>query len=149
MRKIDLSERDRKMLHLLSLGSSGRVVAKKMGFSDGTTRVYLHTLYRKIGVDNKTAAVVWYFDQQKVEAARAPAPAGAIGPQAPIGTHAQSVGDFALKTSLYTALGAMGIFIGPFGRMWQVAQKLKGAAVDGRLEAERSQCRFLWDALLK
>jgi len=150
MRRIEISERDRKMLHLLSQGSSGKVVAKKLGYSDGTTRVYLHMLYQKIGVDNKTAAVVWYFDRLKAEASRGEAAAVPTAPTPPSAAPTQSVGDFALKTSLYTALGAMGIFIGPFGRMWQVAQRLKGVGIDGEeLQAERAQCRLLWEALLK
>ena len=35
-------------------------LAKELGYQEGTMRVYLHNLYRKIGVGNKTEAVIWY-----------------------------------------------------------------------------------------
>ncbi|MCA3064428.1 MAG: helix-turn-helix transcriptional regulator, partial [Rhodocyclaceae bacterium] len=57
-----LSDTDRKMLELLLKGSSGRTIAQRLGYKEGTTRVYLHSLYKRIGVNNKTSAVTWYLD---------------------------------------------------------------------------------------
>ena len=55
-----LSNTDRKMLELLLKGASGRTIAQTLGYKDGTTRVYLHALYKRLGVRNKTNAVTWY-----------------------------------------------------------------------------------------
>ena len=43
-----LDARDRRMLELLAEGASARVVARKMHYSEGTIRVYLHNLYKTI-----------------------------------------------------------------------------------------------------
>ena len=55
-----LDARNQLMLELLAEGASARIVARKLGYSEGTTRVYLHNLYRAIGVRNKTEAVIWH-----------------------------------------------------------------------------------------
>ena len=70
MATVELSPRDRSMLELLSLGISNKAIAAKLGYQHGTTRVYLHALYRKLGVASKTAAVVWYVDYLKSNSAR-------------------------------------------------------------------------------
>ena len=51
-----MDPRSERMLELLAEGASARVIAKKLGYSEGTMRVYLHNLYRAIGVRNKTEA---------------------------------------------------------------------------------------------
>ena len=72
-------------------------------------RVYLHNLYRAIGVRNKTQAVIWHLGRVKAyEAAAAERP--------PREVHSGAVfGDMALDEGLYAALGAMGSFLGPYG----------------------------------
>ena len=131
------------MLELLAGGASSKVMAKKMGYREGTMRVYLHDLYRKLGVANKTNAVIWYFDRSKaIAAAREPAAAAGPAPE-------ESFGDFALRENLYAALGAMNMFLGPYGRLWEVARRLKGGASDGAVERRRLQSRGLWEALLR
>ncbi len=131
------------MLELLSLGISNKAIAAKLGYQHGTMRVYLHHLYRKVGVPSKTAAVVWYVDYRKrhstpeAQAAAAPAPLD------------ESVGDLALRADLFTALGAMSLFLGGFGKLWQVAERLKGAEPDAAADARRRQSRALWEAFLR
>ena len=53
------------LLELLAEGASARVIAKKLGYSEGTMRVYLHNLYRAIGVRNKTEAVIWHLHRSR------------------------------------------------------------------------------------
>lgn len=131
------------MLELLSEGASARVLAKKLGYSEGTMRVYLHNLYRVIGVRNKTQAVIWHL--ARVKASEAPA---SVAPPPEI--HSGAVlGDMALGEDLYTALGAMGSFLGPYGPMWEVGLRLKGAPLDENSNARRNRSRGLWRALLK
>jgi DNA-binding CsgD family transcriptional regulator len=144
-----LDTRSQRMLELLAEGASARVVARKLGYSEGTTRVYLHNLYKMIGVGNKTEAVIWYLN--RVRPAE-PQPqrhahesqAACASPAAPIG---MSMGAMAFAEDLYTALGAMGGFLGPYGHVWEAGLRLKGGGAP--MVARRAQGRLLWRALLK
>jgi DNA-binding NarL/FixJ family response regulator len=60
-----MDARSERMLELLSEGASARIIAKKLGYSEGTMRVYLHNLYRAIGVRNKTEAVIWHLQRTR------------------------------------------------------------------------------------
>ncbi len=145
MRGAPLSERDVRMLEQLATGGSSKAIAKKLGYRPGTTRVYLHDLYRKIGVPNKTSAVIWYFDRIK---AKNPPPEPQPAPASEL-TLEESAGDLALRTDLFTALGAMSTLIGAYGRMWQVAARLKGGRTEKGVLERRAKSRQLWEALLK
>lgn len=145
-----MDPRSERMLELLAEGASARVLAKKLGYSEGTMRVYLHNLYRAIGVKNKTEAVIWHLHRtrsaaaQPVELRSAPSPTSEA--VIPAGS---SLGDMALAEDLYTALGAMSSFVGPYGHLWEAGLKLKGTAIDEQVVAQRAQSRLLWRALLK
>ena len=145
MRGAPLSERDLRMLELLGKGDSSKAIAKKLGYRPGTTRVYLHELYRKIGVPNKTTAVIWYFDRIKAKNA----PAEPEPPPAPELAMEESAGDVAMRTDLFTALGAMSTLLGAYGRTWQVAARLKGTRLDKATLERRARSRHLWEALLR
>ncbi len=151
MKAMEVNARGRQMLELLAEGASARVIARKLGYSEGTTRVYLHNLYRAIGVRNKTEAVIWHLNRTRPpERAPASSPPSAPGsasssPAVALGT----VGDMAVAEDLYTALGAMGSFLGPYGHLWEAGLRLKGLAFDEKLVARRAQSRLLWRALLK
>ena len=144
---IALTERDVKMLELLAQGEPSKEIARKLGYRAGTMRVYLHDLYRKLHVSNKTAAVVWYFGNFRAPVPQQPAPRDERG-TAPAASLDETVGEMALRTDLFTALGAMSTFIGPFGRLWQVAARLKGTPVEGEAEQRARRARSMWEALL-
>jgi hypothetical protein len=110
-------------------------------------RVYLHDLYRKLHVSNKTAAVVWYFGNFRAPTAVQPAQRDERSAERAASLE-ETVGEMALRTDLFTALGAMSTFIGPFGRLWQVAARLKGAKPEGEAENTARRARALWEALL-
>jgi DNA-binding CsgD family transcriptional regulator len=141
-----LSDTDKKMLELLLKGASGRTIAERLGYKEGTTRVYLHSLYKRIGVNNKTSAVTWYLD--------------AVAANEPNGEHANeaepmhrfnSFGDMAIRRGLLESLGFMGVFVGPYGRMWEVASKIKDSRSLRPTLADlqlRSLARSLWEALV-
>lgn len=141
MNKPVLDARREQMLELLSDGASARVIARKLGYSEGTMRVYLHNLYRAIGVRNKTEAVIWHLHRTRpadvAPPAAAPLHGGAI------------VAELALTEDLYVALGAMSAFVGPYGQVWEFAQRLKGVALDEATLVRRSLSRLVWRALLK
>lgn len=147
-----MDARSERMLELLAEGASARVIAKKLGYSEGTMRVYLHNLYRAIGVRNKTEAVIWHLGRVRTDAASGapslprPAATPAAEPVLPAGP---TFGDMALAEDLYTALGVMGGFVGPYGHVWEAGLKLRGTAIDEKVLAQRAQSRLLWRALLK
>lgn len=142
MSAMNLDEKSLRMLELLALGASTREMASRMGYVEGTVRVYLHNLYRKLGVKNKTGAVVWYYSRQRQ------AGAGALD-EAPADEVAEMFGDFALREGLDAALGSMSVFLGPQGRLWEVAIRLKGQALDANARRSRDRTRQLWRALLQ
>ncbi|MCY7389055.1 MAG: LuxR C-terminal-related transcriptional regulator [Burkholderiales bacterium] len=141
-----ISETEKKMLELLIKGASSKIIAQSLGYKDGTARVYLHTLYKRIGVNNKTSAVTWYLGNKGKTAGVLGAPGEAL-PARP-----ESFGDFAVETDLLASLGVMAIFVGPHSKMWEVASRLKGAASrtdPDDVERIRIKSRQLWNALLQ
>ena len=131
------------LLELLSEGASTAVLAKKLGYSPGTVRVYLHNLYRTIGVRNRTEAVLWHLNRVRPPQGLPPAPR----PSASIAD--ETFGDVAAREGLLAALGVMESFVGPYGRVWEVGMRLKGEAIDERTFALRDDTRLLWRALLQ
>ena len=141
-----LSETEKKMLELLIKGASSKTIAQSLGYKDGTTRVYLHSLYKRIGVHTKTSAVTWYLAKK-----------GEIGAAHGISREklpakSESFGDFAVQTDLLASLGVLAIFVGPHSKMWEIANRLKdGNAPGGPLEIEsmRAKSRHLWNSMLR
>ena len=138
-----ISETEKKMLELLAKGASSKLIAQSLGYKDGTARVYLHTLYRRIGVNNKTSAVTWYLGKtgNGLDASASP------NVPAPPTTF----GDFAVESSLLASLGIMGIFLGPHSKMWEVASRQKNDdPQDNPAEVERirAKSRQIWNAFL-
>ena len=139
-----INAKELQMLELLAQGGTSKSMALNMGFKEGTMRVYMHHLYRKLGVNSKTRAVTWYLANASRDvdgAAVAAAPAS--GPP-----REETFGDMALRTSLLASLGVMNTFFGAHGRMWEVATRLKGDAIGAEVEQVRRTSRQLWEALL-
>jgi DNA-binding CsgD family transcriptional regulator len=143
---IGIDPRSQRMLELLATGAGSRHIAKEMGYQEGTMRVYLHNLYRKLGVANKTEAVVWYLQRTGVSPAR-DTPAATLSVAIPRAGE-DLFGEMALAEGLYAALGVMGAFVGPFGRVWEVGTRLSGEEVDAAQQGRRARARALWNALL-
>lgn len=53
-----LTPRERDILALLAEGDSSKQIATRLGLTPGTVRAYLHTIYEKLGVENRTQAAV-------------------------------------------------------------------------------------------
>lgn len=49
-----LSPRERQIAEHVSRGLRNRDIADALGMSEGTVKVYLHTIYQKLGIDNRT-----------------------------------------------------------------------------------------------
>ncbi|MEQ1516369.1 MAG: helix-turn-helix transcriptional regulator, partial [Usitatibacteraceae bacterium] len=121
-----MNAKELQMLELLAQGGTSKSMAQNMGFKEGTMRVYMHHLYRKLGVNSKTRAVTWYLaNASRNVDASAEAATATNGPRGD-----ETFGEMALRTNLFASLGAMTMFIGGHGRMWEVATRLKGGTMD-------------------
>jgi DNA-binding CsgD family transcriptional regulator len=143
MNEMMMDTRSRRMLELLAQGAGSKLIAKELGYQEGTMRVYLHNLYRKIGVGNKTEAVIWYLRRTGM----AGMPAAEEAPQDSASPD-DLFGEMALAEGLYAALGVMSRFIGPYGRLWEIGVRLSGEEPDPRKRPQRERARALWNALL-
>ncbi|MGH8432177.1 MAG: helix-turn-helix domain-containing protein, partial [Solimonas sp.] len=54
-----LSDRERDVLGLICEGKSGAHIGKILGLSENTVRNHIASLYRKIGVNRRSAAIIW------------------------------------------------------------------------------------------
>lgn len=60
-KKLDtLTPRERDIIALLAEGASSKEIAKQLGLTAGTVRAHLHTIYGKLGVENRTQAAVLF-----------------------------------------------------------------------------------------
>lgn len=143
MKDTAIDAKNQRMLELLAQGGTSRIIARQMGYQEGTMRVYLHNLYRRIGVSNKTEAVVWYLNRERrnedLKAVHSVQRTGS----------GDLFGDTSMEEDLLAALGVMSHFLGPYGRVWEVGQRLAGADIDQKVLERRSRARLLWRALLK
>ena len=143
MKDVSIDTRSQRMLELLAQGAGSKLIAKELGYQDGTMRVYLHNLYRKLGVANKTEAVIWYL-KRGGSTERSGEPLLALPRRGD-----DLVGEMALAEGLYATLGVMGSYLGPYSRGWEAAAKVAGEDLEHDPEGRRARARALWNALLK
>lgn len=55
----ELTERERDVLHLICLGMSNAEMSHELNLSPNTVRNHVSSLYQKIGVSRRSAAVIW------------------------------------------------------------------------------------------
>jgi DNA-binding CsgD family transcriptional regulator len=142
MKHAAVDAKGQQLLELLAEGASTSVLARKLGYSPGTVRVYLHNLYRVIGVKNRTEAVLWHLNRVRPAEKR-------VAPAMPSALADETFGDVALRDGLLATLGVMESFVGPYGRVWEVALRLKGQAIGADAAPFREDARLLWRALLQ
>lgn len=58
----DLTPREIELLQLVSQGKTNKEIADETGLSEGTVRNYISTILAKLGVDNRTRAIVRAMD---------------------------------------------------------------------------------------
>jgi DNA-binding CsgD family transcriptional regulator len=51
-----LTEREKEVLSLASVGNSNKVISRKLAISEHTVKLHMHHVYEKLGVANRTAA---------------------------------------------------------------------------------------------
>ena len=62
---IGLTPREWKVLGLLASGSRNKEIANRLSVSENTVKTHLYTIYRKINVDCRLAATLYYFQNVK------------------------------------------------------------------------------------
>lgn len=57
-RGVSLSPRERELVQLVRQGLRNRDIAEKLGITEGTVKVYLHSVFEKTGVANRTELAI-------------------------------------------------------------------------------------------
>jgi DNA-binding NarL/FixJ family response regulator len=58
----DLSVREREVLQLVTEGLANKQIAKRLGIAERTVKVHLGSVFRRIGVTDRTSAALWARD---------------------------------------------------------------------------------------
>jgi DNA-binding NarL/FixJ family response regulator len=54
-----LSPREREVLQLVATGLANKVIAIRLGISEGTVKAHLTRIYQQLGVTDRTQAALW------------------------------------------------------------------------------------------
>ena len=52
-----LTAREREVVQLVSSGLSNKLVARNLGLREGTVKIHLHNVYRKLGIPNRMTLI--------------------------------------------------------------------------------------------
>jgi two-component system, NarL family, nitrate/nitrite response regulator NarL len=69
-----LSNRERRVLDLLGQGLSNKHIARQLNIADATAKVHIKSIFRKIGINNRTQAAVWARDRVRPNEQSEPQP---------------------------------------------------------------------------
>jgi two-component system nitrate/nitrite response regulator NarL len=61
----NLTEREHEILELLAEGMSNKLIARRLDISDGTVKVHVKNLLRKLNLRSRLEAAVWVLGQEK------------------------------------------------------------------------------------
>jgi len=53
-----LTRREHQIIHVLSEGVTNKEIGRRLGLTEGTVKVHLHRIYRKLGIANRTVLAV-------------------------------------------------------------------------------------------
>lgn len=53
-----LTRREAEIMRLVSQGLANKVVARELGLQEGTVKIHLHAIYRKLGVSNRSGLIL-------------------------------------------------------------------------------------------
>jgi two-component system nitrate/nitrite response regulator NarL len=60
-----LTEQERRILDLIAQGKSNKLIARELNISDGTVKVHVKHLLRKLNLHSRLEAAVWAVDKKK------------------------------------------------------------------------------------
>ena len=55
---LPLTERQRQIILVLAEGITNKEIGRRLGLTEGTVKVHLHRIYRKLGIANRTVLAV-------------------------------------------------------------------------------------------
>jgi DNA-binding NarL/FixJ family response regulator len=55
----ELTDRERDVLRLVAAGKPNKLIARELGISEKTVKAHLTSIFRSIGVDDRTQAALW------------------------------------------------------------------------------------------
>jgi two-component system nitrate/nitrite response regulator NarL len=53
-----LTVRERQIIEVLSDGATNKEIGRQLNLAEGTVKVHLHRIYRKLGIANRTALAI-------------------------------------------------------------------------------------------
>ncbi|OAL83114.1 response regulator [Acinetobacter terrae] len=62
----EITDRERQTLHLIAKGLNNKLIARELGISDGTVKVYVKNLLRKLNVHSRLELSVWVHQNIKL-----------------------------------------------------------------------------------
>ena len=65
-----LTPRERETFHLLAEGQSNKLIAKKLGISDGTVKLHVKSILRKLGMRSRVEAAIFAVKRERQHAVR-------------------------------------------------------------------------------
>jgi DNA-binding NarL/FixJ family response regulator len=71
--KISLSERERQVLRGVARGEPNKAIARACSITEGTVKVHLKTILRKISAQNRTQAALWAVENRLLSEEDVPA----------------------------------------------------------------------------
>jgi two-component system nitrate/nitrite response regulator NarP len=60
----ELTGRERQVAQLVAIGMRNKEIAAELGITEGTVKMYLHTMYEKLGIGSRTELVIYARDQK-------------------------------------------------------------------------------------
>lgn len=60
-----LTEQEQRILERVAAGKSNKLVARELGITEGTVKVHVKHLLRKLNLRSRVEAAVWFVDQQR------------------------------------------------------------------------------------
>ena len=62
LNQIDFTSREEQIVSLIAEGKSNKLIARKLGISDGTVKVHVKNVLRKLNLSSRLEAAVWAFE---------------------------------------------------------------------------------------
>jgi len=59
-----LTKREKEVLRLIAKGQSNKMIARKLGITEGTVKVHVKNLLHKLGLRSRVEAAVWVLENE-------------------------------------------------------------------------------------
>lgn len=59
---VDLTDREREVLACLARGDSNKEIGRRLNIAEGTVKVHVKTILRKLGLRNRTQGAIWQLE---------------------------------------------------------------------------------------